>query len=392
MIDPAKVSPKEPATILIVDDARINRELLRMSLEKYGYRFILATNGKEAMEAVQNTPEVDLILLDLLMPEMDGFAFLRWRNQHPQGQSIPVIVNSSLGDMDSITQALSMGSYDYFTKPLSKRELETVLPLKIHNAVTARRLMAETRRQNEIMRRELKMAARYQKFLLPKHIDLPGVKVSYLFQPCSGVGGDYFDFIHLVGGQVGFVVADVSGHGVASAMTASIIKALLPGYLRTYRSPAQALIALNQDLMQLTQEDSFVTAFAALYDPGEQRLVWSLAGHPDPFFLGHQQQGVQPLHQDTFFLGALDKSNPLVGYQDQAMSVNPGDRLAFYTDGLTEAANPQGQMYGPKRLAKLLGSTRDKDVDQVRDILQQDLAGFVQGEFADDVAFILVEF
>ncbi len=382
---------EEPATILIVDDARINRELMRMSLERYGYRFILATNGKEAMEAVQNHPEVDLILLDLLMPEMDGFAFLRWRNRHPQAQSIPVIVNSSLGDMDSITQALSMGSYDYFTKPLSKRELDTVLPLKIHNAVTARRLMAETRRQNEIMRRELEMAARYQKFLLPKRIDLPGVKVSYLFQPCSGVGGDYFDFIHLVGGQVGFVVADVSGHGVASAMTASIIKALLPGYLKSYRSPAPALTALNQDLVRLTQEDSFVTAFAALYDPGEQRLVWSLAGHPAPFFLG-QKQGIRPLQQDTFFLGALDKSSPLVDYHDESMEVNPGDRLAFYTDGLTEAANPRGQMYGPKRLAKLLGSTRDKNVDQVRDMLQNDLAGFVQGEFADDVAFILVEF
>ena len=392
MIELPHDSSEEPATILIVDDARINRELLRMSLEKYGYRFILATNGKTAMEAVQNHPEVDLILLDLLMPEMDGFAFLRWRDRHPQAQSIPVIVNSSLGDMESITQALAMGSYDYFTKPLSKRELETVLPLKIHNAITARRLMAKTRRQNEIMRRELEMAARYQKFLLPKHADLPGVKkVAYLFQPCSGVGGDYFDFIPLVGGQVGFVVADVSGHGVASAMTASIIKALLPGYLRSYRSPAQALIALNQDLMRLTQEDSFVTAFAALYDPGEQRLVWSLAGHPSPFYLG-KEQGVRPLQQDTFFLGALDKSSPLVGYQDQIQGVSPGDRLAFYTDGLTEAANPQGHMYGPRRLAKLLGSTRDKSVEQVRDMLHQDLQDFVQGEFADDVAFILVEF
>ncbi len=384
-------SQEEPATILIVDDARINRELMRMSLEKYGYHFILATNGKEAMEAVQGHPEVDLVLLDLLMPEMDGFAFLRWRNQHPQARSIPVIVNSSLGDMDSITQALSMGSYDYFTKPLSKRELETVLPLKIHNAVTARRLMAETSRQNEIMRRELEMAARYQEFLLPKRIDLPGVRVAYLFQPCSGVGGDYFDFIHLVGGQVGFVVADVSGHGVASAMTASIIKALLPGYLRGYRSPAQALTALNQDLVRLTQEDSFVTAFAALYDPGEQRLVWALAGHPSPFFLP-RNSGIQALQQDTFFLGALDKSSPLVDYQDAAIEISPGDRLAFYTDGLTEAANPQGHMYGPKRLAKLLGSTRDKGVEQVRDLLQRDLADFVQGEFADDVAFILVEF
>ena len=81
-----------------------------------------------------------------------------------------------------------MGAYDYFTKPLSPDDLKTVLPLKIRNAVTARRLMAETSRQNEIMRRELEIAARYQRFLLPHEVSLPGIEVAYLFQPCTGVG------------------------------------------------------------------------------------------------------------------------------------------------------------------------------------------------------------
>ena len=225
-------------------------------------------------------PEIDLILLDLMMPEMNGFDFLRWRSRHPEALLVPVIVNSSLDDFDSIAKALDMGSYDYFAKPLAQQDLDHILPVKIRNAVNAKRLMAETNRQNELLRRELEMAARYQEFLLPKAADLPGIKVATLFQPCTGVGGDYFDFFELSSGAIGFVVADVSGHGVASAMTASIVKALLPANLEAKGSPAAALTVLNDDLVHLTQEDSFVTCFAGLYCPDQRLFTWSSAGHP----------------------------------------------------------------------------------------------------------------
>lgn len=379
------------STILIVDDARINRELLRLNLMKLNYHFLQATNGREAMEIVASHPEVDLILLDLLMPEVDGFDFLRWRKDQPLARDIPVIVNSALDDFDSIARALTMGSYDYFTKPLSQQDLETVLPLKIRNAVTARRLMSETRRQNEIMRRELKMAARYQQFLLPTVADLPGVQVAFHFQPCSGVGGDYFDFIRLSGGNLGFVVADVSGHGMASAMTASIVKALLPGYMEKFLSPAGALTALNDDLLRLTQEDSFVTAFAAIYQPDSRQLSWALAGHPSPLFINGDGR-VQPLNQDTFFLGSFDSNSPIVNYSDQIMEAAPGQRLVFYTDGLTEAPDPQGAMFGAERVAEILEAGHKKDIHAVRDDLWRELRSFVQGDFPDDVAIILVEF
>jgi serine phosphatase RsbU (regulator of sigma subunit) len=251
--------------------------------------------------------------------------------------------------------------------------------------------MSETRRQNEIMRRELKMAARYQQFLLPTVADLPGVQVAFHFQPCSGVGGDYFDFIRLSGGNLGFVVADVSGHGMASAMTASIVKALLPGYMEKFLSPAGPLTALNDDLLRLTQEDSFVTAFAAIYQPDSRQLSWALAGHPSPLFINGDGR-VQPLNQDTFFLGSFDSNSPIVNYSDQIMEAAPGQRLVFYTDGLTEAPDPQGAMFGAERIAEILEAGRKKDIHAVRDDLWRELRSFVQGDFPDDVAIILVEF
>ncbi len=380
-----------PPVILIVDDARINRELLRLNLSKHGYQFLMATNGKEAIDLLASHPEVDLILLDLVMPKMDGFAFLHWRSDHPEVQSIPVIVNSSLDDFDSIARALTMDSYDYFTKPLSQDDLETVLPLKISNAVTTRRLMAETRHQNEIMSSELEMASRYQKFLLPQKAQLPGARVTFLFEPSSAVGGDYFDFLKLPEGKLGFVIADVSGHGVASAMTASIVKALLPGYLRQFLSPARAFQALNQDLLHLTQEDGFVTAFAALYDPGQAQLTWCLAGHPPPLYIP-SNDGVRALSAESLFLGVFDSDNPLLDYQDQRVSVKPGDRLALYTDGLTEAAEPKGEQFGLHRLEQLLNQNQSCALEALRQKVWQGLKDFVQGQFTDDVAFILVGF
>ncbi len=380
-----------PATVLIVDDARINRELLRLNLTRHGYEFLMARNGREAVEMLQDHTEVDLILLDLMMPEMDGFDFLRWRSRDQRAQAVPVIVNSALDDFDSISRALAMDAYDYFTKPLSQRDLETILPVKIKNAVTNRRLVAETRRQNELMSRELELAARYQHFLLPKDLQVSWGRVEFLFEPCTGVGGDYYDILDLKEGHAGILVADVSGHGVASAMTTSIVKALLPGYLQTLLSPARALKALNDDLLRLTPVDAFVSAFALLYDPRQRRLTWSCAGHP-PGLLLPSGGPLRQLSQDSMFLGVFASDHELIDYQDRDLQVGEGDRLVVYTDGIIEAASSTGQAFGADRLQALVQEGAGEELPALRDRLWRELNDFVPGDMADDVAVVLVEF
>lgn len=385
------MSDTPPATILIVDDARLNRVLLETRLAGEGYRFVQAANGEEAVARLAENPEIDLILLDLVMPGMDGYAFLQWRASNPRAQKVPVIVNSSLDDFDSIVNALQMDSYDYFTKPLSDDDLRYILPLKIRNAVNSKRLMEETTRQNEMMQQELDLAARYQGFLLPDDSDLPGVRITFHFQPCGKVGGDYFDFLEIGQDKVGFVVADVSGHGVAAAMTASIVKALLPGYLAGQGSPGRALEALNDDLVRLTQEDSFVTCFAAIYDRPRQVLTWSTAGHPPAIFL---RPGRQPerLVYSSMFLGVFAGDQMEVAYADQALPVAAGDRLVLYTDGLTENPNPAGEQFGLQRLEKIVAQGGNKTIEELKRYLQASLVEFSRGVFPDDVAIILAEF
>ena len=377
-------------TILIVSRIEADRELLRQGLGKRGYGFITAANGRQAKDLLRKHAEVDIILLDMTTPSQDCFAFLTWHGRQSHIRSIPLIAGVSEKDFESLAIALTMGAYDFFSKPISPQALEVVLPIKIKNAILSRRLMRETQRQNEIMRHQLEMAARYQEFLLPKRADLPGVEVTYIFRPCTEVGGDYFDFFPLPGGEIGLVVADVSGHGAASAMTSSIIKALLPGYLVNYRSPGRALSALNRDLFRLTMEDVFVTAFAALYQPLISLLTWSMAGHPPPLFYSGNKTRLLLL--ESFFLGVFDNNNPLVSYPDQNIQVNAGDRLVVYTDGLIDAPDPQGSPYGLKRLQALLQEHRGRNVRELREIIQKDLSNFVQGEYPDDVAFILMDF
>ena len=148
---------------------------------------------------------------------------------------------------------------------------------------------------------------------------------------------------------------------------------------------------LNNDLLRLTPKDIFVTAFAGLYDAGRFTLTWSLAGHPPPLFMPREGETVG-LEERSVFLGVFPNSNPLVKYVDHELEVNPGDRLALYTDGLTEAPDAQGGQYGQARLRRVLDQGRKQDVQQIRNNLWHDLSRFAQSELPDDVAFILVDF
>ncbi|MCF8031679.1 MAG: SpoIIE family protein phosphatase [Desulfarculaceae bacterium] len=380
------------AVIMVVDDSRLNRELLISALlPRQEYRFLECENGRQAVDILQAGVEVDLILLDLMMPVMDGFEFLRWRQEHLAIQEIPVIVNSSLDDAASLSSALEMDCYGYFVKPLRENELKLVLPLKIRNAVNARRMLARLRQANQRMAQELNMAARYQSFLLPQPLEASGVEAAWLFKPCRELGGDYFDFFPLPGGDLGMVVADVAGHGVASAMTASILKALLPGYLERTHSPAETLSALNDDLLNLTEEDSYVTAFLGLYHLPERTLSWCSAGHPPPLCLPVNGPA-RLLSHPGFLLGVFSSQSPLVSFEDKQFELGLGHRLVLYTDGLTEAENDQGGRLGINGLENMAAAARDLPPQEFVDQLERELDHYSQGSHTDDVALIAMDF
>ena len=267
--------------------------------------------------------QIDLILLDLMMPVMDGFEFLEWRQENVACGSIPVIVHSALDDFESLKTALIMGSYDYMTKPLPDQELKIILPLKVRNAIQAKKAMQTLSERNERLENELELAGIYQRSLLPLDPDLPGVIVSTSYRPYIGVAGDFFDVIPVEGG-IAAIIADVSGHGLLSAMVSSQLKLLFARYMKRTRSPGQTLRELNRDLMGITRPEDFVTAFCALFDFGQATLSYASAGHPEQLFFSQTQNQVVRLSSDGLLLGMFDETELFEVPQEKSLPARPG--------------------------------------------------------------------
>ncbi|RMF88693.1 MAG: response regulator [Nitrospinota bacterium] len=381
----ARVEP----TILVVDDARVNRTLVKKLLQGYGYRFVEAENGVQALEQVREH-RIDLIILDLMMPVMDGFEVLARLKADPFLSPIPVIVYSSLENIESIQQALVMGSYDYFIKSLPEREAKILLPLKVKNAIQAKLLLDEVSEKKALLERELEAASKYQRFLLPKDVQTVGMLVETFFHPYSKVGGDFFDFIPLTGEKTACIIADVSGHGVLSAMVATILKPLFSQYIRETESPRSTLERLNEAFLQLTTEGDYITAFVAVYDPIRQLLCYANAGHPPPLYFCRQEQTITPLSATGTFLGIFD--TPELGLEEEVIQVASADRLLLVTDGVIEATSTTGIPLGVEGLQELFAGVIGVDLGQARDRLWQHLQRFTRHRFSDDVSFITIEF
>ena len=377
------------ANILIVDDARLNREIFKLALLQDGYRFYEAADGKQAVEMVERH-QIDLILLDLMMPVMDGFQFLEWRQSKPAFMAIPVIVHSALDDFQSLKKALTMGSYDYVTKPLPDQELKVILPLKVKNAVTYRQAFLTLSARNERLEKELELAGIYQRSLLPLDPRLAGVTVSTLYRPYIGVAGDFFDIIPVEGG-VAVIIADVSGHGLLSAMVSSQLKLLFARYMNQTRSPGLTLSLLNKDLMGITRAEDFVTAFCALLDLENSTLRYATAGHPEQLYHSQDRGEVVRISGDGLFLGMFDESELFEQPEEMTLPTKPGDRLLVFTDGVVEALDPQRRPFGLERWEQAFRETLQDDPGLASARLEERLQDHTQGAFQDDVAFMVID-
>jgi serine phosphatase RsbU (regulator of sigma subunit)/anti-sigma regulatory factor (Ser/Thr protein kinase) len=367
---------------------KVNRLLVKQCLNGHGYQFLEATNGREALEKLHSTP-VDLIILDLMMPVLDGFAVLQHLKTDGHCASIPVIVNSSLDDQGSIQKALEMGSYDYFIKTLPREQLEFILPLKAKNAIHTKRLLDEIEARKTLLERELHAAGRYQRFLLPKDYNVPGLEIATLFHPQLGVGGDFFDFVPLTQDKLALVIADVSGHGVLSAMVTAIFKPLFAQYMQETESLLTTLRRMNQDFLTLTEESHFVTVFAAIYDPRQHVLHYANAGHPPPLY-EHASTGVlEALKATGLFLGLFDTDWMV---EERTLAVDPHDRLLLITDGVSEAMSTTGTYFGTDALPQLMRDTAHTTLHHTVQELWSRLQDFTNAQLHDDITALALRF
>ena len=249
-------------------------------------------------------------------------------------------------------------------------------------------LSAELKKAYEVVDRELKVVADIQRSLLPTSIPpIPTLSVAAFYQTSQWAGGDYYDFFPLPDGKWGILIADVSGHGTPAAVLMAVTHSLAHGFPGPHDPPSALLSKVNHQLSTLytASNEAFVTAFYGIYDPSTRRLTYSSAGHNPPRVMRCTQATTESLD------GAQSLPLGLVAdevYHDSTLVLEPGDQLAFYTDGITEAIAPDGRMFGIDQLDAVLSRCGGSAQDLVDDVIGA-VREFTRGEPpADDMTLL----
>jgi serine phosphatase RsbU (regulator of sigma subunit) len=370
--------------VLVVEDHPVSRKMLEAMLRK-NYQVISAASGKDAISLVEDV-KPDLVLLDIEMPDMDGFQTLEILRRGVIDQAVPVIFLTARDDSESRDRGLEAGAVDYLTKPYDKQELS--IKVKNHLALYEARKEIETK--NRIMAREMEMASQLQKALLPAllpsdaHLDF-----AVVYQPVSEAGGDFYDLIALPDGPIGFVQVDVSGHGVASAMIGAMFKMVFHSVSLRTNSPSALLAAINDQLFDVLPDSDFLTVFYGVLNPATLEFVFSNAGHPMPFLYRRSLGEIEELSSGGPLIGAF----PGMQYDEGITRLQQGDKILVYTDGVTETtrSGSTGEMYGVDRLKRVLLDRIDSNCAAILQGIMSDLEAFGgSAVFEDDISMLLI--
>lgn len=320
--------------ILIADDVAMNRMLIRSILKSKleDIVYFEAENGDIVIETVQEHP-IDLIILDLIMPVKDGFETLKYLKSNTLYQHIPVIVNSALSEITSIEKTLEMGAIEYFTKPFSPDDIEIILPLKVKNALRLHEQNKEIERLNIELNQELKNANDFAKYMLPSKSFLNKVDFDIHYHPSLGIGGDFVDCVE-IGDKVWFMVADITGHGIAAGMASSMIKILFRMTLEEPEmTPKKLLESINNRIFNIfgsSDAANFIvfTSFVGCIENNE--LTYSNAAQPYPIIYKKATDEVYAIENGGMLVGMIED----MVYDEYKIAMNAGDGIFVYTDGL----------------------------------------------------------
>lgn len=250
-------------------------------------------------------------------------------------------------------------------------------------------LSAELRAAYESVDREMRVVADIQRSLLPAELpQIPTLELAAHYQTSRRAGGDYYDFFPLTDGRWGLLIADVSGHGVPAAVVMAITHAMAHTHPDEPCPPGKLLMRLNRQLAEIYTRGNgtFVTAFYGIYDPRSRELQYASAGHNPPRVRCCATNHVYVLSE----AGGLPLGiSPEARYEDAVQTLLPGQQLILYTDGITEAFNPAGEMFGVERLDGVLGDCDESAAGMVRQILAA-VDAFQQGTPIDDDRTLVV--
>ena len=373
--------------ILIVDDTPFNIGAISGAL-KDSYKTKVATNGQKALALASAEDKPDLILLDVMMPEMDGYEVCSRLKADPTTREIPVIFLTGQTSADDETRGFEVGAVDYVHKPFSP----AVVKARVHSHILLREARAQLAGQLGALNNELEMARQIQLSILPHSLPkLSDLEIAARFLPMTSVAGDFYDFIEVDEKHIGILIADVSGHGLPSALIASMLQVALSAQVIHASEPAKVLAGLNKALCgKFTR--NFVTAAYVYLDLDRHLMRYAGAGHPPILQYRRSTGQATEIMENGVVLGMFAEA----AYEALDLPLEPGDRYGLYTDGILEAANPAGEMYGADRFMRFLESSTSLTTDQCADAFLEEIARWASQPTKqaqqDDITVVLFDF
>lgn len=348
--------------ILSVDD-ELDLEVLltqyfRRQIRKGEYEFAFAHNGLEALQKLLETPDFDIILSDINMPEMDGLTLLAKVNEL-KNPAMKCIMVSAYGDMDNIRSAMNKGAFDFATKPIDLDDLSRTIEKAIEQVRYIRESQQE-HNQLESIKNDLAIAGEIQQTILPRSFppfpELTEVVDIYAsMTPAKDVGGDFYDFFQIDDERIGLVIADVSGKGVPASLFMAVSRTLLRATALRGVSSAECLTYANKLLCKESLDSMFVTVFYGIYHYKTGMMDYTNAGHNPPYLLrGGRTVECLPV-ASNFVVGVVDD----IEFESNTLTFGIGDTLLLYTDGVTEAFNDKREQFSESNLQDILASMHE---------------------------------
>lgn len=379
--------------LLLVEDSTTMRRMIGALLEEEGYEVATAVDGRDGLEKARaSVPE--LILTDYEMPELDGPGLCRALKADAELRPIPVIMLTTLGATESKVIGLNAGADDYIEKPKAPQDVQEVFAriraqlriADLRKELASRNLQLEAAQAKLDL--ELKLARRVQMGLMPSPPKPQGVvRIAVRYRPANQLGGDVYDFTRLEGKKLGVLVADISGHGVNSALLSGMVKTLAAPLAGAGLPPGQVLAGLDTAIEQYFPEGYFCTGFYIILDEGTGSFDYAGVGHPSAYIVG--PNGTRALDSEAGLLG-VGMVGGLDGGTDK---LQPGESMLIYTDGLPDAMNASDVSFGSDRIMAVLAENRHLEpgaiIDRVEAAVLQHVGSIPPH---DDINLVLIQY
>jgi len=339
--------------ILVVDDSIQCRKHLEKILVSEGYFVTLAQDGEDAVKKTDMmTP--NLILLDIIMPGMNGFEVMEKIRSNPAILNVPVIFLTGNDDNVSKIKAFDLGAVDYIVKPFNPSEVRARVNVHLRNAIqtnTIIRTQAEKLKQIEVVRDSM----------LIKPEDIPQAKFAVIHSAVLEAGGDFYDVVHSSGQRHVYFVADLSGHDIAASYMVPAVKALIKQNSLPIYSIEESLSMMNRVLVQIMEDEKYMTGFYLIIDRALDRITWVGAGHPQAVYIPVSGEPVL-LESTCGVIGMFEMEK----FSSITRRVEKGDRIVLITDGLLETGeNPTVWCKKTDFLLQLVKENRHLPLDEL---------------------------